>query len=82
MDADEFYAAMIGFLGERLRADGDDVPAGITVQQDLVELGVLDSLRVIQMIARAEELTGGTVDLGETDLESLYSLQGLYAAVR
>ncbi|MBD7917055.1 hypothetical protein H9657_02000 [Cellulomonas sp. Sa3CUA2] len=82
MNADDFYAAMTDFLGERLRADADDVPAAITAQQDLVEAGLLDSLRVIQMIARAEELTGGTVDLAETDLESLYSLEGLYAAVR
>lgn len=81
MNADDFYSAMTVFLRDRRPAGSDEPPGGLTAQQDLVELGLVDSMLVIQMIARAEELTGGTVDLAETDLESLYTLEGLYAAV-
>lgn len=81
MNADDFYSSMITFLGDSLRADEERLPPGLTPQHDLVELGLLDSMRVIQMISRAEELTGGTVDLAVSELESLYTLEGLYTAV-
>lgn len=83
MTEDAFCAAMLAFLGERLEGTADGgPPVDVTADDDLVALGLLDSLRVIQMIAHAEDLTGGTVDLGASDLESLYTVRGLYAAVR
>ena len=83
MNASEFYDEMSRFIAERLlESTGEALPGPVAPTENLLDRGLLDSLMVIQMIAHAEEISGGAVDLADTDLVSLYSLEGLYAAVR
>lgn len=83
MEREQFYREVVGFLGRLATETGAETPpaAGIDPDDNLFDLGLVNSFSMIRMIVFVEELTSVPVDLADHDLETFYSLRGLYDVV-
>ncbi|MDX3457443.1 hypothetical protein PV396_36735 [Streptomyces sp. ME02-8801-2C] len=83
MESAKFYDELRGFL---LSIQPDDAGrAGLESlghDDNLFDLGLVTSFSVIRMIVFIETLTGCSLDLAEHDIESFYTMRGLWELVR
>jgi len=81
MTEDEFYTNMSRFLAEKWEeSTGEALTRPIAPNDNLFDLGLVDSFTMIRMIVHVEGLTGHPIDLADHDLETFYTLRGLYTA--
>jgi acyl carrier protein len=80
MEREPFYKAMREFITE-LAAErtGEPVTTAIGEDDNLFDLGLINSFTIIEMIVFLEELTGVSVDLSAHELETFYTLRGTYS---
>ena len=83
MERDAFYKAISEFIAD-LAAErtGEAVTTAIGEDENLFDLGLVNSFTIIQMIVYLEELTGISIDLSEHSLESFYTIRGIYSLVQ
>jgi acyl carrier protein len=80
MEREHFYKAMSEFItGLAAERTGEPVTAVIGDDDNLFDLGLVNSFTIIQMIVFLEELTGVSIDLSVHELESFYTLRGIYS---
>lgn len=80
MEPEPFYKAMREFIiGLAAERTGEPVTMVIGEDDNLFDLGLVNSFTIIQMIVFLEELTGVSVDLSEHELETFYTLRGTYS---
>jgi acyl carrier protein len=78
MERDAFYKAMSEFIAELAeKRTGEPVTIVIGEDDNLFDLGLVDSFTIIQMIVYLEDLSGVSIDLSEHDLESFYTIHGI-----
>ncbi|GIF42908.1 acyl carrier protein [Actinoplanes xinjiangensis] len=84
MDRKQFYREVTGFLTKVSAENGtpgsgtEALATDIGEDSNLFDLGLINSFTVIRMIVFIEDLTGAQIDLAEHDLETFYTLRGLY----
>jgi acyl carrier protein len=80
MEREHFYKTMREFIAE-LAAErtGEPVTTAIGEDDNLFDLGLINSFSIIQMIVFIEELTGTSIDLSAHELETFYTLRGIYS---
>lgn len=84
MEREVFYKAISEFItGLSLeRADEPVTATAIGEDDNLFDLGLINSFTIIQMIVYLENLTGISIDLSAHDLESFYTIRGTYDLVQ
>jgi acyl carrier protein len=83
VERDAFCKGISEFItGLAEKRIGGPVAAAIGEDANLFDLGLVDSFTIIQMIVYLEELTGISIDLSAHDLESFYTIRGIYALVQ
>lgn len=68
---------------ERLRSfirDIQDEPRAFTDSDDLIETGLLDSLRFVDFVLLVAELSGRDIPLDDIDIEAFRTLDAIRAA--
>lgn len=70
ISAEEVRRAVIGLFIESIRANGLD-PERLPDDCDLLELGIVDSLGVVRMVAAINEAAEGDIDFEELDFEEM-----------
>ncbi|GIJ24270.1 acyl carrier protein [Micromonospora lutea] len=82
MEREQFYREVVGFLTRTASDAGTTAPpADIDPDDNLFDLGLVNSFSMIRMIVFVEETTGVAVDLADHELETFYTLRGLYDVV-
>jgi acyl carrier protein len=84
MELDEFEALARGFLAD-CWADGrpGEAPPQVSVDDDLFEVGALDSLLVVELLVRLEETLAVTIDVTEiADLRTFFTIRGMWEGLR
>jgi acyl carrier protein len=84
MELAEFEALARGFLADCWadRRPGEELP-DVSVDDDLFEVGALDSLLVVELLVRLEEVLQVTIDVTEVaDLSSFFTIRGMWAGLR
>jgi hypothetical protein len=79
-DETTFYAQLTAFL-RTMNADTPDFPAALSPDDNLFDLGLVNSFSTIRMIVFVEEITGQPIDIADHVLEAFYTMRGLYALV-
>ncbi|WP_029030489.1 phosphopantetheine-binding protein [Salinarimonas rosea] len=68
---------------ERLRTfirDNQDEPRAFTEHDDLIESGLIDSLRFVDFVLLVSELCGRDIPLDDIDIEAFRTLDAIRAA--
>lgn len=81
MDEEQFYAGVREFLAELGESAGQDGGQQIGADDNLFDLGLVNSFTIIRLIVFLEEHAGVEIDLAAHDLETFYTLRGLYSLV-
>jgi hypothetical protein len=81
IDESAFYEQLTEFLRTLNAEDGTEFPAALAPDDNLFDLGLVNSFSTIRMIVFVEELTGAPIDVAEHDLEAFYTMRGLFALV-
>ena len=79
-DETSIYAQLTEFL-RTMNPDTPDFPATLSPDDNLFDLGLVNSFSTIRMIVFVEEITGQPIDIAGHDLEAFYTMRGLYALV-
>jgi acyl carrier protein len=79
---DDFSAAVTECIRSTWVESGRDDPLPQFHRQDnLFDLGIIDSLAAVDVIEFLEDTYGVTIDVLRIDTESFFSLDGMYACV-
>jgi acyl carrier protein len=79
MEQTEFYDRVGEFIGQlSAETTGEALTTAVKEDDNLFDLGLVNSFTIIRMIVFVEELTGAQIDLADHDLETFYTLRGLY----
>jgi methoxymalonate biosynthesis acyl carrier protein len=74
-------AEFIRATGDFLRQMNPSGPQAFGPDDDLFTLGLVDSLRLVELIVFMEELTGREIPVEDYSIASFYTLNNLYALV-
>jgi acyl carrier protein len=69
--AEEVRAFLAGYLAEKLGTQGRDSPADLPDDTDIMILGLVDSLDLLQLMRALGERFGPEIDFGELDPEQM-----------
>ena len=78
MDRDEFYDRIRAFIREP--RPGRDAVTDVPVDEDdnLFDLGLVNSFSMVRLLVHIEELLGVQVDVTQHEPESFFTLRGMY----
>jgi acyl carrier protein len=78
----EMSEFIIGLAGEEAGGQAAGVVTVIGEDDNLFDLGLVNSFTIIQIIVYLEKLTGVSIDLTAHELESFYTIHGIYDLVQ
>ncbi len=76
MDKSKFFEQLRVFLAQTNEAVD---PGSVTPDQNLFNTGVLDSFRVVELITFIEEVRGQPLQLEQTTLDSVSTMENIHA---
>jgi acyl carrier protein len=78
MTLPEFHAAVVGFFRD---SGGAQLPADLDETSNLFDLGLLDSLRLAELVIFVEELLQRSIPLEDLDVRVFHTTAGMYGAL-
>lgn len=67
----EIRAFLAKYLAEKLSAQGRELSADLSDDSDILLLGLVDSLDLLELMAAVQEYCGREIDFGELDPEQM-----------
>ena len=74
MNKEEFYQVIIDFIEEK----NDEAISEIGEKENLIQLGVIDSFMIIELIMKLEEILETVIDSDGLTVEHISSLESMY----
>lgn len=72
------YAEFIGAVRDFLQRQNPACPDSFGPDENLFALGLVDSLRLVELIVHIEGLTGQEIPVEDFSIKSFYTLDSLY----